>query len=715
MTDRARLVVLVSGNGSNLQAILDACADLRLPAQVVAVVSNRKAAYGLTRAERASVLPVYFPLAPFKKRGASRADYDAALAAEVARHAPDLVVLAGWMHILSPAFLSAVPCPVLNLHPALPGAFPGTHAIERAFAAARAGTLDHTGVMVHHVVPEVDAGPVVATATVPILPADTLDALTTRVHETEHQLLVDAIALTLRPPEEIPMPRRALLSVWDKSGLAEFGTQLHALGFELVASGGTARTLRAADLPVVDVSEVTGHPEILGGRVKTLHPAVHGGLLARGTEAHLSELEAHGIAPIDLVVCNLYPFEDTVSSDSPSGDPVTVAEAVEEIDIGGVTLLRAAAKNFERVLTVSDPADYPTVLGHLQGDTVDATVRRGLALKAFTRTAAYDAAIANWMSGLDADSNALPAILTLVGEPAQALRYGENPHQVGALYRAPGARPRFEQVQGKGLSYNNLVDLDAAWAMPAEFEAPCVAIIKHNNPCGLAVSDTLVDAFHKALASDPISAFGSVIAVNRPVDGSFVRALGKLFVEVIAAPAFTEEARELLARRKKNCRVMVRRTGKPLGWRVRHLDDGVLIQTEDARGVDRSTWTIATKRTPTPEEADALAFAWIAAKHTRSNAIVFGQGTATVGIGAGQMSRIDSVRLAAWRAGDKSKGSVMASDAFFPFPDGVEAAAEAGVTAVIQPGGSIRDPQVIEAADALGLAMVLTGTRHFKH
>jgi phosphoribosylaminoimidazolecarboxamide formyltransferase/IMP cyclohydrolase len=506
------------------------------------------------------------------------------------------------------------------------------------------------------------------------------------------------------------MTRRALLSCWDKSGLVDFARHLHRHHFELVASGGTARKLREADLPVTAVNDVTGHPEILGGRVKTLHPAIHGGLLARGTDAHMAELAAHGIGAIDLVVCNLYPFENTVARDG-----VTVLEAVEEIDIGGVTLLRAAAKNFERVLIVSDPSDYGAMVDHLDSDTVNADLRRKLALKAFSRTASYDAAISRWMAGLDEEDSSLPATVAMVSERAMTLRYGENPHQVAALYRTPGSRPKFEQLQGKALSYNNLVDLDAAWAMPSEFDTPCVAIIKHNNPCGLATSDTLIDAFDQALASDPISAFGSVIAVNRPVDGAFVRKLGKLFVEVLAAPAFTDEAQQILARRKKNCRLMVRRPGSSEGWRIRHLDDGVLVQTNDNKGVDRSTWRVATKRQPTAAEADALAFAWLAAKHTRSNAIVFGQGTATVGIGAGQMSRIDSVRLAAWRAAKRSKGAVMASDAFFPFPDGVEAAAEAGITAVIQPGGSIRDNAVIEAADRLGLAMVMTGIRHFKH
>lgn len=507
------------------------------------------------------------------------------------------------------------------------------------------------------------------------------------------------------------MTRRAILSVWDKSGLIDLAQHLVRHSFELVASGGTARKLREAGLTVIDVAEVTGAPEILGGRVKTLHPAVHGALLARPTDDHMAELAAQSITPIDVVVCNLYPFEDTIAADG-----VTVPEAIEEIDIGGVTLLRAAAKNHERVSILSSPDQYNDFVAQLDADTVDASYRRTLAAAAFRRTAAYDVAISTWMTGLDAEDAALPAVLAVMAEPASALRYGENPHQQATLYRVPGSRPRFEMLQGnKGLSYNNLVDLDAAWAMPTELTAPTVAIIKHNNPCGLASADTLVGAFEAALASDPISAFGSVIAVNRPVDGGFVRALGKLFVEVLAAPAFTEEALELLAKRKRNCRVMQGSAGGAPPWRVRHLLDGFLVQTDDNKGVDRDAWTVASARPPTDEEAEALAFAWIAAKHTRSNAIVFGQGTATVGIGAGQMSRVDSVRLAAWRAGDKAQGAVMASDAFFPFPDGIEVAAEAGITAVIQPGGSIRDSKVIEAVDRLGLAMVMTGTRHFKH
>jgi phosphoribosylaminoimidazolecarboxamide formyltransferase/IMP cyclohydrolase len=504
------------------------------------------------------------------------------------------------------------------------------------------------------------------------------------------------------------MTRRAILSVYDKAGLIEFARGLVELGFELVASGGTARALSTAGLPVMPVEQVTGHLEILGGRVKTLHPAIHGGILARRTAEHLAELADHGIAAVDLVACNLYPFAATVARPD-----VTEAEAVEEIDIGGVTLLRAAAKNFESVFAVCDPADYPAVLDALRRpDAGDALLmRRRLALKAFRHTAAYDAAIATWL-GKDEE---FPATLLLAAERVQTLRYGENPHQRAALYRWSAAAPAFEQLQGKELSYNNLVDLDAAWAMPQEFREPAVAIIKHTNPSGLATAETLVEAYRLALACDPVSAFGSIIATNRPVDLSFVQELGGLFVEVLAAPDFTAEALDWLAVHKKNCRVMKARSAAADGLVLRSVAAGLLAQTPDDRGVDESTWKVVTRRPPTEAERRSLAFAWLAVKHVKSNAIVFAQGTATVGVGAGQMNRVDAVYLAARRAGERARGAVMGSDAFFPFADGIEAAAAAGVTACIQPGGSLRDEEVIAAADRAGMAMIFTGERHFRH
>jgi phosphoribosylaminoimidazolecarboxamide formyltransferase/IMP cyclohydrolase len=502
---------------------------------------------------------------------------------------------------------------------------------------------------------------------------------------------------------------RALLSVYDKTGLVELGRGLESLGFELIASGGTAKRLHEAGLPVTSVDEVTGHPEILGGRVKTLHPAIHGGILARGTASHQEDLAAHGIGSIDVVVCNLYPFRETVARAD-----VTEAQAVEEIDIGGVTLLRAAAKNFESVTVVCDPADYETVLTGLRSGAIDQAERRRLALTAFRHTASYDAAISAWFA-TQVEAPPFPGGFHFAAEKVATLRYGENPHQDAALYRWEGIAPTFEQVQGKALSYNNIVDLEAAWAMPFEFGRPAVAIIKHTNPCGLATADNIPDAFKAALESDPVSAFGSVVALNRPVGMELLELVGKLFVEVLAAPSFSDEALQWLAARKPNCRVMIGRQPEPGALTMRSTSDGFLVQTEDDRGVDPATWRVVTERVPTEEERAALEFIWLVTKHVKSNAIILGRGTATVGVGAGQMSRVDSVRLAVARAGERSRGSVLGSDAFFPFPDGIEEAAAAGVTAVVQPGGSKRDEVVIEVANRLGLAMVMTGERHFRH
>jgi len=504
--------------------------------------------------------------------------------------------------------------------------------------------------------------------------------------------------------------KRALLSVYDKTGIEELGAGLVELGYELVASGGTAKRLREAGHAVTEVEALTSFPALLGGRVKTLHPAVFGAILARRSEEHLAELARHEMAPIDVVVCNLYPFVETVARPD-----VAEMEAVEQIDIGGVTLLRAAAKNFEAVTVICDPVDYGGALEALGGGEVPTEERRRLALKAFRHTAAYDAAIASWLGSRVEPAEELPAALRLTADRAQTLRYGENPHQGAALYRWTGAAAPFEQLQGKELSYNNFVDLDAAWQMPLEFEAPTVAIIKHTNPCGLACAETAVEAFRLALECDPVSAFGSIIAVNREVDAGFVEAIGKLFLEVMVAPGFTDDALAWLRKKKKNCRVVRASIEAGPSMTLRSVRGGLLCQAADSHGVDEASWKVATSRAPTPEERASLAFGWLVAKHVKSNAIVFTRGTSTVGVGAGQMNRVDSVFLAARRAGDRAKGAVMASDAFFPFPDALETAVEAGVTAVIQPGGSIRDEDVIAAADRLGVAMVLTGERHFRH
>ncbi len=501
---------------------------------------------------------------------------------------------------------------------------------------------------------------------------------------------------------------RALLSLFDKTGLQDLARSLHELGFELIASGGTARAIAQAGLPVTPVADVTGFPEILGGRVKTLHPAIHGPILARDQEADRAELAAHGLTPIDLVVCNLYPFQQTV--DRPD---VTEAEAVEQIDIGGVTLLRAAAKNFARVTVLTDPQDYAWVLQKWAAGQLTLEDRRRLALKAFRHTAAYDVAISRWLAGqVDAEEALLPDTLLLAATRVQPLRYGENPHQRAAFYRWQGYEPAFQQLQGKALSYNNLGDLHGAWGAVQEFETPAVAIIKHANPCGLATDPDLVTAYHKALASDPISAFGSIIAVNRPVDLPLVEAIGKLFVEVLAAPDFTPQALQRLSK-KKNLRVMKATQAAAFPLELHTVYGGLLAQTPDQSLA--ADWRVVTQRQPTEEEMADLRFAWRVVKWVKSNAILFAKDRATVGVGAGQMSRVDAVKLAAMKAGERARGAVMASDAFFPFPDGIEEAARAGITAVIQPGGSIRDEEVIAAANNLGMAMVMTSMRHFRH
>jgi len=514
--------------------------------------------------------------------------------------------------------------------------------------------------------------------------------------------------------------QRALLSVSDKTGLVELARGLADMGVELISTGGTARALREAGLAVRPVEEVTGFPEILNGRVKTLHPAIHGGILARREPAHLDELGRLGITPLDMVVVNLYPFAQTVARPG-----VSLDEALEQIDIGGVTLLRAAAKNFAAVTVLCDPADYPPVLDELrQRGDVSLATRQRLALKAFRHTAAYDAAIAEYLASQFEASleppreEPFPAVLNLRLWRVQTLRYGENPHQQAALYsQTPDALPLGGRLlQGKPLSYNNLLDLDAAWRAVGDFPDPTAVIIKHNTPCGVASAETLAEAVLQALVGDPVSAFGGIIAVNRPFDGAAAEALGDLFVEAIAAPAFTPEARSLLSRRS-DCRLleMAPEAELPpdLSWELRSVRQGILLQDPDALG--DLEWQVVSARPPTEEERESLAFAWRVVRHVRSNAIVLARGRATVGIGAGQMSRVDAVRMAVLKAGDRSRGAVLASDGFFPFPDGVEEAARAGVTAIVQPGGSVRDRQVIAAADAAGLAMLFTGRRHFRH
>jgi len=508
--------------------------------------------------------------------------------------------------------------------------------------------------------------------------------------------------------------RRALISVWDKNGLVPFAAALRDVGVELISTAGTARVLAEAGFPVTPVSDLTGYPELLGGRVKTLHPAVAAAILA-GDGAHQEELARHGIRPIDLVVVNLYPF---ASAAAHAGED----EIIELIDIGGVTLLRAAAKNWQRVGVVCEPAQYPAVQEELERSGVLALeTRRRLAARAFAHTAAYDATIAGRLGG-DED---FPGTLVLAYQRREVLRYGENPHQRAALYvQAPasGEVTGADLLQGKALSYNNLVDLDAAWSAVREFAGPAAVMVKHATPCGAALGTSSAEAVARAIAADGVSAFGGILALNRSLDADGVAAIGTLFLEAVIAPAVTVEARALLAARR-SLRVLEAGSAATPADRtpahglfpvVRSLPGGLLLQDPDWRGEPAAT-TVVTRRAPTDAEWRDLRFAWLICKHVRSNAIVLAAGEQTVGIGGGQTSRVDSVRIAVAKAGGRARGSVLASDAFFPFPDGVEVAAAAGVTAVIQPGGSVRDADVIAAADRAGMAMVTTGERHFRH
>lgn len=513
------------------------------------------------------------------------------------------------------------------------------------------------------------------------------------------------------------MPR-ALLSVYDKTGLVEFSSILVKHGWDLVASGGTEKALRDVGLPVTSLEQVTGMPEMLGGRVKTLHPAIHAGILTRNLPEDIEALSKLGYAPIDMVVCNLYPFQDTVARKG-----VALQDAIEQIDIGGVTLLRAAAKNFFHVIVLCDYNDYAKISEEIQTAAgVDIATRRRLAVKAFAHTRDYDTAIHAYLSaeiapGLEAD--ALPQQISFGLHQTETIRYGENPHQAGGFYsRTAGTGPLGGEFVGgqKQLSYNNYLDLNAAWRAVSSFDGPTVVIVKHLTPIGIATAETADEAYKYALAADPVSAFGGVVAVNREVDEAFVDALGSVFTEAIAAPGFTEEAVAIFSDKRKNCRlVQLSRPFDGTEYEVRSVQGGMLIQRPDMGDPEGTIFKTVTDRKPTPEEYEAMQYAWKAVQHVRSNAIVIARPNRVVGVGGGLPSRVDAVRLAVTKAGENAVGAALASDAYFPFADGIEAAIEAGVTAVIQPGGSIRDAEVIEAANKANIAMIFTGTRHFRH
>lgn len=705
MTD-IPIVVLVSGRGTNLRRIVEV--ENRYAYRVVGVVADRPAEGLAWAAERAIPTRIVewsgFP---------DRESFTAALCDAIDDFGAELVVLAGFMRILAPVAIERFPGRILNIHPSLLPDFPGAHAVEDALAAG----VPETGVTVHLVIEDVDAGPILAQRRVPVEAGDDAAALHARIQEREHELypeVIDDVCRTrLRQRGGDSMEgrvriERALLSVSDKTGLAELGAALHEAGVELVASGGTATALAGAGVPVTPVSELTQAPEMLGGRVKTLHPAIHGAILADTEDAnHAADVAARGISVIDLVVCNLYPFEETLAAGSP--DPLVV----ENIDIGGPAMVRAAAKNHKRVAVVTDPADYPIVTRALAEGGTTFDQRRELAAAAFAHTGRYDALIHGWLVG-DTD---LPRTLLLELEQERELRYGENPHQAAALYRRAGTGGwpfAARQLQGKALSFNNYADTDSAWDLVHRIESPGCVVVKHLNPCGVAQRPTSLESFTAARDCDPLSAFGGVVALNARLDEATAKEMATMFLEVIICPEITDEAATVLSS-KKNLRVLIAPppTGAPID--VRPIDGGALVQDTDTRRADVEGWQVVSAASPTPDQLEQLRLAWTVGAHCKSNSIVIVREGAAVGIGVGDQSRVGAAQRAVDQAGKDLAGAVAASEALIPFRDGLDALAAAGVEAVVETGGSRNDQEVIDAANEHGLVLLFTGMRHFRH
>jgi phosphoribosylaminoimidazolecarboxamide formyltransferase/IMP cyclohydrolase len=752
-----RISVGVSGTGSNLRALHAVAARGALDAEIALVFADRACA-ALDWAVEQGIETLLVPAAP-RGDAAARAEEDRILAESLAAAAPELVVMAGYMRVVGPAMLAAFTGRLLNLHPALLPAFPGAHGVRDALAAG----VKVTGVTVHFVDASLDGGPIVLQDSVPVLPGDTEETLLERIHAVEHRLLPRAVGLALagaltiepdgrtvridaaRAAETMAVPRRALLSVSDKAGLPELGAGLVRLGFELVSTGGTARALRAAGLPVTDVAAVTGFPEMLDGRVKTLHPRVHGGILAdRRLASHREQLAAAAIDPFDLVVVNLYPFAAAAEKPGVSFDAL-----VEEIDIGGPSMVRAAAKNHASVAIVTSPDRYSAVLEELETNgRVGEGLRSALAVEAFRHTGAYDARIAAELPGrmaasgvqlpdepgLPGSADPYPPTLVVGLEKVETLRYGENPHQKAARYRRPGtgkwAGPFAlggSILQGKALSYNNVLDASGADAIARHLRGAACVVVKHTNPCGAAERATLAEAWQAALAGDPVSAYGGVVALTGEVDAATAEGLAAIFLEVVVAPSYSPEALAILAR-KTNLRLLedpILGSGQaapapdPLGS-IRVAGGGVLVTAPDVVPDDPATWKLVTSRAPTDQEKRDLDLAWRLCRGVVSNAIVLVKDGMEIGLGSGQTSRVDAARQAvakaiAFHGPDSLRGAACGSDAFYPFPDAVQVCLDAGVTAYAQPGGSMRDAEVIEVAEKAGAAMLVTGVRHFRH
>ncbi len=728
-----KIAVFASGEGTNLQALLDACSDGRVRGSVALVVSNKEDAGAVRRAQRLGIEALVCP----QNEHPTAEEYNAFLAQECKKRGIELICLAGFMLKIARPLIDAYPGRILNVHPALLPAFGGQGMYgKKVHEAVVAAGVKVSGATIHIVDEEYDHGPIVLQATVPVLATDTPGTLAARVLAQEHWIYPRAVALFAEgrakiedgkfvvkpsPHEASPRLKRALISVSDKTGVVEFAKGLHELGVEIVSTSGTFKALVQAGLPVRPLETMTGFPEILDGRVKTLHPHVHGAILLRRKDPkQVREAELFGLEPIDLVVVNLYPFEKTAAA---AASPYE-QNVIEQIDIGGVALIRAASKNFEDVGVLTAPSDYAGVLAELNAAQcrLSMETRKRLALTGFRHTAEYDTMISGaWGGGAAAaapEAGGFPARLESRLIKVQDLRYGENPHQKAALY-ASEAGMSFSKLHGKELSYNNLLDAAGTWDAVSDFEAPAAVVFKHVTPAGIGVGETIEQAFDKAWATDPLSAFGGALAFNRPVTRAIAELLSKRFVEVLVAPAYDPEALEILTK-KPNVRILVRTRPPTQALQLRSIGDEVLV-TEPDRAVAGPDWKVVSKRAPTANEEAALKFAWTAAKHVKSNAIVLAGPDRTVGIGAGQMSRVDSVHMAGvkfklWlRDNEGPSALVLASDAFFPFRDGIDAAFTLGISAIIHPGGSIKDAEVIAAADEHNLAMVMTGMRHFRH
>ncbi len=726
-----KIAVFASGEGTNLQALLDACADGRVRGAVVLVVSNKEDAGAVRRAQRLGIETLVCP----QNEHPTADEYNAFLAQECKRRGVELICLAGFMLKIKRPLIEAYKDRILNVHPAILPAFGGQGMYgKKVHEAVVAAGVKVSGATIHVVDEEYDHGPIVLQATVPVLATDTPGTLSARVLAQEHWIYPRAVALFAEgrakvedgkvvvrpsPHESSPRLRRALISVSDKTGIVELAKGLHELGVEIVSTSGTYKALVQAGLPVRPLETMTGFPEILDGRVKTLHPHVHGAILLRRKDPkQVREAELFGLEPIDLVVVNLYPFAKTAAE---AKDPYEQA-VIEQIDIGGVALIRAASKNFEDVGVLTSPADYAGVLAELNAAQCRLALdtRKRLALTGFRHTAEYDAMISNAFAGGTGakEQGGFPAALENRLTKVQDLRYGENPHQKAALY-ASEAGMSFSKIHGKELSYNNLLDAAGTWDAVSDFESPAAVVFKHVTPAGIGTGETIEQAFDKAWATDPLSAFGGALAFNRPVTRAIAELLSKRFVEVLVAPGYDPEALEIL-QKKPNVRILVRTRPPTKALQLRSIGDEVLV-TEPDRAITGPDWKVVSKRAPTANEEAALRFAWTAAKHVKSNAIVLAGPDRTVGIGAGQMSRVDSVHMSGvklklfLRDNEGPSALVLASDAFFPFRDGIDAAFTLGISAIIHPGGSIKDAEVIAAADEHNLAMVMTGMRHFRH